>query len=131
MRCRALSVAVPCVLLLLAGCNSQEGAKSLPEPVGDTQTSAGPPSGSLPPNHPPIDVAGSAPDAAADRRLPPGVQNPMAEIMALKARVEKNPKDVEALIALGNANMMISRFEAAQELYSRVLAIQPKNLDVR
>ncbi|MEO5658114.1 MAG: tetratricopeptide repeat protein, partial [Nitrospiria bacterium] len=42
-----------------------------------------------------------------------------------------NPKDVEALIALGNANMMISRFEAAQELYSRVLAIQPKNLDVR
>jgi tetratricopeptide (TPR) repeat protein len=32
---------------------------------------------------------------------------------------------------LGNANMMISRFDQAQELYVRALAINPKDLNVR
>ncbi len=55
----------------------------------------------------------------------------MEDIVAFKARLDKNPKDLEALISLGNANMMISRFEPAQDLYTRALAINPKDLDVR
>jgi len=55
----------------------------------------------------------------------------MEDIIAFKARLDKNPKDLEALVSLGNANMMISRFDAAQDLYARALAINPKDLDVR
>jgi tetratricopeptide (TPR) repeat protein len=55
----------------------------------------------------------------------------MEDIVAFKARLEKNPKDLEALISLGNANMMISRYDAAQDLYRRALEINPKDLDVR
>jgi tetratricopeptide (TPR) repeat protein len=55
----------------------------------------------------------------------------MEDIMAFKARLEKNPKDFDALVSLANANMMISRFDAAQELYQRALAIHPKDLEVR
>ncbi len=76
----------------------------------------------LPPGHPPAGGGGG---------LPPGAPNPMEEIMAMKARLDKDPKDLEALISLGNANMMISRVEAAAELYERALAINPDDLDTR
>lgn len=55
----------------------------------------------------------------------------MEDIIAFKSRLEKNPKDLEALTSLGNANMMISRYAAAQDLYRRALEINPKDLDVR
>jgi cytochrome c-type biogenesis protein CcmH/NrfG len=74
----------------------------------------------------------AGPDASGtDRPLPAGTRNPMEDIMAFKARLDKDPKDLEALIALANANMMISRFDAAQDLYLRALAVNPKNLEVR
>ena len=51
--------------------------------------------------------------------------------MAFRARLEKDPKDREALVAMANANMMISRFDAAQDLYQRALAIKPQDLEIR
>lgn len=116
-------------LALLAVVACQNKSDSLPEPVASRQ---GPSlNATLPPNHPPI-TPGTLPSGQApNRALPPGTRNPMEDIMAFKARLDKDPKDFEALVALANANMMISRFDAAQDLYVRALAIQPKNLDLR
>lgn len=108
------------------------GQSSLPEPVGEPGSqSAAPSGGTLPPNHPTVSPSSPGSDVATNRPLPPGTRNPMEDIVAFKARLDKNPKDLEALISLGNANMMISRFEAAQDLYTRALAINPKDLDAR
>ena len=117
---------------LTAACKNGTGT-NLPEPVGETQTptSAARPGESLPSSHPRIDPAGGPGDQAVNRPLPAGTRNPMEDIVAFKARLEKNPKDLEALISLGNANMMISRYDAAQNLYRRALEINPKDLDVR
>ena len=118
---------------LAAACQQNGTGPNLPEPVGEAQTlvdaqQTGRP---LPPNHPAIDSTGLPSDRATDRPLPAGTRNPMEDIIAFKARLDKNPKDLEALLSLGNANMMISRFDAAQGLYARALAINPKDLDVR
>lgn len=113
--------------VVLAGCQDR-GKSGLPEPVGEGSPSTGQ-ADALPPDHPSMTNPGS--DTATNRPLPPGTRNPMEDIVAFKARLEKNPKDLEALVSLGNANMMISRFEPAQELYTRALAINPKDLDVR
>lgn len=122
------------VWIAAVGCQKSQG-DGLPEPVGETGVPAPlPPSASLPPNHPPMTAPSATPDSAAtgaDRPLPAGTRNPMEDIMAFKARLDKDPKDLEALIALANANMMISRFDAAQDLYLRALAVTPQNLEVR
>jgi cytochrome c-type biogenesis protein CcmH/NrfG len=119
------------------GCQSQPGS-GLPEPVGEqgrlTAAPGGQPLPELPANHPPVappagQLEPSGP--AVDRPLPAGTRNPMEDIMAFKARLDKNPQDLEALVSLANANMMISRFDQAQELYVRALAINPKDLNVR
>jgi len=111
----------------------KEASINLPEPVGEapTRTDAQPTGASLPPNHPPINPSGASTDVATDRPLPAGTRNPMEDVIAFKARLDKNPKDIEALVSLGNANMMISRFEPAQEMYVRALAVNPKDLNVR
>jgi predicted TPR repeat methyltransferase len=136
--CRSLRL-VGAVLLAgfagVHGCQKPQG-NGLPEPVG----AGGPPGagvasqGALPPNHPAITPSGARSDPSApavNRLLPAGTRNPMEDIMAFKARLDKDPNDVEALISLANANMVISRFDAAQDLYRRALDITPKNLDVR
>lgn len=113
-------------VLIVAAC--QSGGSGLPEPVSEREAARQQPVATgLPPGHP----APTAPDGATDRPLPAGTRNPMEDIIAFKARLEKNPKDLEALISLGNANMMISRLAAAQDMYARALAINPKDLDVR
>ncbi|MBI1822846.1 MAG: tetratricopeptide repeat protein [Nitrospirae bacterium] len=56
---------------------------------------------------------------------------PMAEISSFKERLKKNPKDLEALIFLGNSNFDIKRYEKAKELYIQALMIEPKNSSVR
>ena len=55
----------------------------------------------------------------------------MGEINVYKERMKKNPKDLEALIFLGNSNFDIKRFEKAKELYIQALSIDPKNPFVR
>ncbi len=119
-------------LLLIVACKNSGGG-GLPEPVAENPKPAASASGGgpLPPNHPAINPSSAPSSTAPNHPLPPGTRNPMEDIVAFKARLDKNPKDLEALISLGNANMMISRFEPAQDLYTRALAINPKDLDVR
>jgi Tfp pilus assembly protein PilF len=51
----------------------------------------------------------------------------MAEINALKERVQKNPKDVEAWTRLANLFQDAAMYEQAIEFYQRALAIEPAN----
>lgn len=125
-------IALAAVSVVLTAACKNGTSTNLPEPVRETQpqASAARPGESLPSNHPALSPAGPG-DQAVNRPLPAGTRNPMEDIVAFKARLEKNPKDLEALISLGNANTMISRFDAAQDLYTRALAINPKDLEVR
>jgi Flp pilus assembly protein TadD len=49
----------------------------------------------------------------------------------LKEALAKDPKDLNALISLGNMMMDASRFSEAVDAYQKVLDIDPKNADVR
>ena len=55
----------------------------------------------------------------------------MAQVTEYKQRLDKNPKDLEALIFLGNANYDITRFDKAGEYYARALEMDPANIRVR
>ncbi|HUJ79484.1 MAG TPA: tetratricopeptide repeat protein [Nitrospiria bacterium] len=68
-------------------------------------------------------VGGSqGPEQAAD---------PMAAIKAARDRVNKNPKDLDALIFLANANFDIQRYQEAADLYQKALDINSDNAQVR
>jgi tetratricopeptide (TPR) repeat protein len=54
----------------------------------------------------------------------------MAEIQRLREHVEKNPDDVDALLALANLNFDIKNWQRALELYERRLALRPDEPDV-
>lgn len=68
-------------------------------------------------------AAGTAP--AAGERDPR-----MAEIERLRQVLEQNPDDREALLALANLNFDINNWPRAQELYERLLKLQPDDPDV-
>ncbi len=70
----------------------------------------------------PADSAAPAVGAAAD---------PMAAVQDYRKRLDANPKDLEAMILLANANYDIQRFGPALELYRRALALDPTNASVR
>jgi cytochrome c-type biogenesis protein CcmH/NrfG len=53
------------------------------------------------------------------------------EIKLLKAALEKDPKDLSALIELGDAYFDTDRHQEAIDAYSKALAIDPKNADAR
>jgi len=55
----------------------------------------------------------------------------MEQIQEYRQRLDKNPKDLEALVSLGNANYDIQRFDKAAEYYERALVLDSKNLHVR
>ena len=55
----------------------------------------------------------------------------MAVVNQYKQRIEKNPKDKDALMFMGNANYDINRFEQAKEYYKRYLEIDPTHPGVR
>jgi cytochrome c-type biogenesis protein CcmH/NrfG len=61
---------------------------------------------------------------------PAMVKNP-AEIQQLETLAKANPKNVNAWIALGNAQMDAQRFAEAVIAYQRALDLDPKNVDVR
>ncbi len=112
------------LFLPLIGCQKKEG---MAENVG----TAPPPPTVIPPS--PAPPAGEAPP------LPPG-ESPhgsgapvpfMQKLAEYKARLEKNPKDIEALIFMGNSNYDIQRFEKAKEFYQRALEVDPNNTHVR
>jgi Tfp pilus assembly protein PilF len=53
------------------------------------------------------------------------------EIKTLESALKKNPKDLSALIRLGNTYMDTKRYDKAIEMYQRALEIDPKNANVR
>ncbi len=55
----------------------------------------------------------------------------MERIQEYRQRLDKNPKDLEALVFLGNANYDIQRFDKAAEYYEQALVLDSKNLHVR
>lgn len=78
----------------------------------------------------PITQANPVQNETASEEDHPGT-GPMAEISAYKERLKTNPKDLEALIFLGNSNFDIKRYEKAKELYIQALMIDPRNPSVR
>jgi predicted Zn-dependent protease len=116
-------------LLLLAsfsfvGCQKQDG---MAENVG-----AGAPA-PLPVPSAPAPV-GEAASSSASTESPHGSGAPvpfMQKLAEYKARLEKDPKDIEALVFMGNANYDIQRFEKAKEFYQKALEVDPNNTHVR
>lgn len=53
------------------------------------------------------------------------------QIGALRAAVEKNPKDADALTRLGNVFQDAGKFQEAVGFYQRVLEIRPQDVNVR
>ena len=53
------------------------------------------------------------------------------EINALKAAIEKNPKDAQALVRLANMYHDARKFEEAVQFYKRALLVTPKDVDAR
>ncbi len=82
--------------------------------------------------------AGAAPGGGAPG-LPPGNPTggggPPAPVMQmlteLRSRVAKNPRDIAALVALGNLYFDASKFDQAIGYYKNALALDPTNPDVR
>ncbi|MBI3805502.1 MAG: tetratricopeptide repeat protein [Nitrospirae bacterium] len=114
-----------CLALALLGCQKKE---RIDEKVGEAT-----------PPPPPAATAPAAPSAGAPPPSPPGdaphgsgAPAPfMQKLAEYKARLEKNPKDIEALVFMGNANYDIQRFEKAKEFYQRALDVDPNNNHVR
>ncbi|MFQ5779514.1 MAG: tetratricopeptide repeat protein [Nitrospiria bacterium] len=55
----------------------------------------------------------------------------MEKLEEFKQKLEKDPKDIEALVFMANANFDIQRFEKAQEFYLRALEVDPNNPHIR
>jgi len=61
----------------------------------------------------------------------PGGGGPaMAEIQELRAHVEQNPNDADAVLRLANLNFDIRNWSRAQELYNHYLKLRPGDPDV-
>jgi tetratricopeptide (TPR) repeat protein len=84
---------------------------------------------------------GTSEDPAAAPAAAPGPANAgmpqgapagpsMEEVQELRAYVEKNPNDADAVLKLANLNFDISQFQRAQELYQQYLKMRPSNADV-
>jgi tetratricopeptide (TPR) repeat protein len=110
----------------LIGCQKQEG---MAENVGAGAPALAPPPVPSAPAATPVGEA-----ASASEESPHGSGAPvpfMQKLAEYKARLEKDPKDIEALVFMGNANYDIQRFEKAQEFYLRALEVDPNNTHVR
>lgn len=55
----------------------------------------------------------------------------MQELIALRARLARNPKDLAALVQLADMEFDARRFDKATPLFVRALALDPSNPDVR
>jgi len=81
----------------------------------------------LPPISPsPVQFAPVAPHAP-----PRGGTSFMEKLEGFKKKLDKDPKDIEALIFMANANFDIQRFEKAQTFYLRALDVDPDNPHIR
>jgi tetratricopeptide (TPR) repeat protein len=83
---------------------------------------AGAPMGAAPPMGQPAGPPGGDPAAG---------NAGMAEIEELRARVERNPNDADAVRQLADLNFQISRWDRARELYTRYLELRPGDLEAK
>jgi hypothetical protein len=135
------------------------GPQAQPAEQGDARIAATPVPAAGPANPPgtaDIPQSGSGPNAGhppgtggqpgADARpatgpdaAPPGTSTggggppaPIVQMLAdLKARVAHNPRDIAALVQLGNLYFDAAKYDRAVAYYGRVLALDPTNPDVR
>jgi cytochrome c-type biogenesis protein CcmH/NrfG len=110
------------VFIALWGCQKQERVPAGVAPSPEPMTTADAPSAPSPGN--PHASEAPAPSSGAPVSF-------MQKLTEYKARLEKNPKDIEALVFLANANFDIQRFEKAKEFYLKALEIDPNNNHVR
>ena len=82
------------------------------------------------PAAPPSQATGAPSPSGRDPLMEQGAKF-MAVVMDYKRRLEKDPKDKEALLFLGNANYDINRFDQAKEYYKRYLEVDPMRAGVR
>src|SRR5207249_10087629 len=75
----------------------------------------------------PADIMAGTPQGAPPR-MPAQI---MQQVQSYKAALAKNPDDLDANIGLGNLEFDSGQWENAIKYYSRALAIDPKNRDVR
>lgn len=126
-------------ILSLGGCND---APTNPPPASQAQAQkpqaqkSSTPGKPLPANQPSVAMPGGGAGAALPEGHPKTdpqslPANPLEAMAVLQARIERNPLDREALLSFANANMMVERYKDAAALYTRALAINPKDLDVR
>jgi Flp pilus assembly protein TadD len=78
----------------------------------------------------PGDVHAAGTAAVADAQSGGAGDPRMAEIQRLRAVLDRDPDDREALLTLANLNFDINNWPRAQELYERLLQLEPKNPDV-
>jgi Tetratricopeptide repeat len=72
------------------------------------------------------------PGAGVGGGTPAGPPGPvMEELTALRARLARNPKDLAALVRLGDMEFDAQKFDKASDYYARALALDPTNPDVR
>lgn len=77
-------------------------------------------------------VAGTASTPAAPggpANAPDGAMAAMQQVQELRAYVENNPNDTQALRTLANMNYDISNWQRAAELYERLLVLEPRDID--
>lgn len=72
--------------------------------------------------------AGAGGGAGAPQGMPPQI---VQMVRGYKAALAKNPKDLDALTGLGNLEFDSGQWNKAIDYYSRALAIDGKNSDVR
>src|SRR5262252_1255829 len=75
----------------------------------------------------PTDLSGSARNASAE--APPTVN--MAQVRELTEKIQKNPKDFDSIVELGNLNFDQKNYDDAIKLYRKSLEIRPDALNVR
>jgi hypothetical protein len=85
--------------------------QSVPQPAGDA----------APTN------AGGGPGGGSEQAM----ARVFEEITALKAAIEKDPKDVRALLRLANMYHDARKFDQAVDFYKKSLAISPQDVDAR
>jgi len=81
-----------------------------------------------PEEQPPV---ASSPQTPSGAPSDPKVAKLMEDVIAYRMRVEQDPKDVEAMAALGNANFSLGRFDHAKMWYERALKVDPERVATR
>jgi lipoprotein NlpI len=80
----------------------------------------------------PVRGSTALPGAGVGGGTPAGPPGPvMQELTELRARLARNPKDLAALVQLGNMEFDAQKFDKASDYYKRALALDPTNPDVR